>query len=144
MAAGVSSVHRSRPFGITILAFLLFISGLLDLAVVVLGLLAIQAGHLRFAPPPPMTHVNQTSEVLAVALLVALSILPLLLARGLWNLKRWAYWGMVLLEGINVAIGVVGLVNHQPEQQTLLTLAVPVLILLYLLLDHNVHVAFSR
>jgi uncharacterized membrane protein (DUF2068 family) len=91
-----------------------------------------------------MTHVNQTSEVLAVALLVALSILPLLLARGLWNLKRWAYWGMVLLEGINVAIGVVGLVNHQPEQQTLLTLAVPVLILLYLLLDHNVHVAFSR
>jgi hypothetical protein len=143
MAAGVSRAHRSRPFGITILAFLLFVSGLLDLAVVLLGLFAIHAGQLRFVPPP-MPHVNQTSQVLAVALLIALSILPLLLARGLWNLKRWAYWGMVLLEGINVAIGVVDLVNHQPEQQTLLTLVVPVLILLYLLLDHNVHVAFSQ
>jgi len=90
-----------------------------------------------------MPHVNQTSQVLAVALLIALSILPLLLARGLWNLKHWAYWGMVLLEGVNITIGVVDLVHHQPTQQTLLTLVVPVLILLYLLLDHNVHVAFS-
>jgi hypothetical protein len=142
MSAGVSHRRRSRPFGITILAILLFISGLVDLVVVLLGLLAIHAGQLRFVPPP-MSHANQTSQVLAVALLIALSILPLLLARGLWNLKRWAYWGMVLLEGVNVAIGIVDLVNHQPEQQTLLTLVVPVLILLYLLLDHNVHVAFS-
>ena|SRR5215469_7328032 len=142
MAVRASRAHRSRPFGIAILAFLLFVSGLLDLAVVVLGLLAIHAGQLRFAPPP-MPHVNQTSQVLAVALLIALSILPLLLARGLWNLKHWAYWGMVLLEGVNITIGVVDLVHHQPTQQTLLTLVVPVLILLYLLLDHNVHVAFS-
>jgi len=91
-----------------------------------------------------MSQVNQTSEVVAVALLLALSLLPLLLARGLWNLKPWAYWAVLLLEAINVTFGVVNLINHQPEQQTLLTLAVPVLILLYLLLDHNVHVAFSR
>jgi hypothetical protein len=142
MAVRASRTHRSRPFGIAILAFLLFVSGLLDLAVVLLGLLAIHAGQVRFAPPPT-PHVNQTSQVLAVALLIALSILPLLLARGLWNLKRWAYWGMLLLEGINITIGVVDLVNHQPVQQTLLTLVVPVLILFYLLLDHNVHVAFS-
>jgi uncharacterized membrane protein (DUF2068 family) len=143
MAARASSVHRSRPLGIAVLALLLFISGLLDLAVVVLGLFAISVWHIRFVTPH-MSQVSQTSEVVAVALLLALSILPLLLARGLWNLKPWAYWAMLFLEAINVTFGVVSLINHQPEQQTLLTLAVPVLILLYLLLDHNVHVAFSR
>ena len=143
MAARASTLHRSRPFGIAVLAFLLFISGLLDLAVVTLGLLHIPVWHMRFVAPR-MSQVNQTSEVVAVALLLALSLLPLLLARGLWNLKPWAYWAVLLLEAINVTFGVVNLINHQPEQQTLLTLAVPVLILLYLLLDHNVHVAFSR
>jgi uncharacterized membrane protein (DUF2068 family) len=142
MAARTSSVHRSRPFGIAILAVLLFISGLLDLAVVVLGLLNIPVLDMRFVGPRT-SQVNQTSEVVTIALLLALSLLPLLLARGLWNLKPWAYWAMLLLEAINVTFGVFSLINHQPEQQTLLTLAVPVLILLYLLLDHNVHVAFS-
>ena len=143
MAAQASAAHRSRPFGITILAFLLFVSGLLDLAVVVLSLLTMQVGHMQFVTPL-ITPADQTSKVVVVAALLALAILPILLARGLWNLKPWAYWGMLLLESINVAVGVVSLMNHQPEQQTLLTLVVPVLILLYLLLDHNVHVAFSH
>ena len=43
--------HRSRPFGITIIAFLLFLSGILDLAVVILGIFAIQAWHMRFGSP---------------------------------------------------------------------------------------------
>jgi len=91
-----------------------------------------------------MTQVDEVSQVLAVAILLALAILPILVARGLWNLKHWAYWCMVFLESVSVAFGVVSLMNHQLEQQTLITLALPVLILLYLLLDHNVHVAFSR
>jgi uncharacterized membrane protein (DUF2068 family) len=135
--------HRSRPLGITIIAFLLFLSGILDLAVVVLGIFAIQAWHMRFVAPH-LSTADQISEVLAVAILLALAIFPLLLARGLWELKPWAYTLLVLLESINVAFGVFSLLNHQPEQQTLLLLALPVLILLYLLLDHNVHVAFSR
>jgi uncharacterized membrane protein (DUF2068 family) len=136
--------HRSRPFGITIIALLLFLSGILDLAVVVLGIFAIQAGRMHFVAPQLSTTADQVSEVLAVAILLALAIFPLLLARGLWELKHWAYTLLVFLESINVAFGVFSLLNHQPEQQTLLLLAFPVLILLYLLLDHNVHVAFSR
>jgi uncharacterized membrane protein (DUF2068 family) len=135
--------HRSRPFGITIIALLLFLSGLLDLAVVVLGIFAIQAGRMHFVAPH-LSTADQVSEVLAVAILLALAIFPLLLARGLWELKPWAYTLLVFLESINVAFGVFSLLNHQPEQQTLILLAFPVLILLYLLLDHNVHVAFSR
>jgi hypothetical protein len=45
---------------------------------------------------------------------------------------------------MNVAFGVFILINQQPEEQTLLTLALPVLILVYLLIDHNVHTAFRR
>ena len=76
--------HRSRPFGITIIALLLFLSGLLDLAVVVLGIFAIQAGHMQFVAPRLSSTADQISEVLAVAILLALAVFPLLLARGLW------------------------------------------------------------
>jgi hypothetical protein len=135
--------HRSRPFGIAIIAFLLLLSGIVDLAVVILGIFAVVAWHIHFTPPR-LSPTDQLSEVLAVAILLALALLPLLLARGLWNLRRWAYRGLVFLESVNVAFGVISLVNDQPQEQTLILLIPPVLILVYLLLDHNVHVAFSR
>ena len=137
------SVHRSRPFGITIIAFLLVLTGILDLTVVVLGIFTVEAWHIHFAPPR-LSESDQLSEVLAVAILLALAILPLLLARGLWHLRPWAYRGLVLLESANVAFGVISLINHQPQEQTVILLVPPVLILLYLLLDHRVHVAFSH
>ena len=138
-----SSVNRSRPFGITIIAFLLVLTGILDLTVVVLGIFTVEAWHIHFTPPR-LSESDQLSEVLAVAILLALAILPLLLARGLWHLRPWAYRGLVLLESANVAFGVISLINQQPQEQTVILLIPPVLILLYLLLDHGVHVAFSH
>ena len=139
----VSVVHRPRPLGIAIIAFLLLLSGILDLTVVVLGIFAVVAWHIHFAPPR-LSETDQLSEVLAVAILLALALLPLLLARGLWNLRPWAYRALVLLESANVAFGVISLVNHQPQEQTIILLVPPVFILLYLLLDHRVHVAFTQ
>jgi hypothetical protein len=138
-----SMSHRSRPFGIAIIAFLLLLSGILDLTIVVLGIFAVVAWHIHFAPPR-LSETDQLSEVPAVAILLALAFLPLLLARGLWHLRPWAYHGLVLLESANVAFGVLSLINRQPEKQTIALLVLPVLILLYLLFDHRVHVAFSR
>jgi hypothetical protein len=138
-----SAVHHSRPFGIAIIAFLLFLSGILDLTVVVLGIFAVVAWHIHFAPPR-LSETDQISEVLAVAILLALAILPLLLARGLWNLRPWAYRALVFLESANIAFGVISLINHQPQEQIFILLVPPVLILLYLLLDHRLHLAFSR
>jgi hypothetical protein len=138
-----SADNRSRPFGIAIIAFLLLLSGILDLTIVVLGIFTVVAWNIPFAPPR-LSETDQLSEVLAVAILLALAILPLLLARGLWNLRPWAYRALVLVEAANVAFGVISLINHQPEEQTVILLVLPVLILLYLLLDHSVHVAFSR
>ena len=148
MAASQTSGGRRRPFGIAILSFLLFLSAVLDLGVVVLGIFAIDTGQFQFGrlhiAAPHLAPADQLSEVLAVAILLPLAILVLLLAIGLWELKPWAYWAVVVVESTTVAIGVISLINHQSEKQTLLTLALPVLILLYLLLDHNVHMAFHR
>jgi uncharacterized membrane protein (DUF2068 family) len=135
--------RRRRPFAVTILGFLVFLSALLDLTVVVLGIFAISAGQIRFVAPR-LTQADQMSEVTAVGILLALSILQILLARGLFRFRPWAYRGVVLLESMNVAFGVFILINQQPEEQTLLTLTLPVLILVYLLIDHNVHAAFRR
>jgi hypothetical protein len=138
-----TAVNRSRPFGIAIIAFLLVLSGILDLTVVVLGIFAVVAWHIHFAPPR-LSQTDELSEVLAVAILLALAILPFLLARGLWNLRPWAYRALVFLESANIAFGVISLVNRQPQEQTVILLIPPALILLYLLLDHRVHIAFSR
>ena len=138
-----TAVNRSRPFGIAIIAFLLVLSGILDLTVVVLGIFAVVAWHIHFAPPR-LSQTDELSEVLAVAILLALAILPFLLARGLWNLRPWAYRALVFLESANITFGVISLVNRQPQEQTVILLIPPALILLYLLLDHRVHIAFSR
>jgi hypothetical protein len=143
MASNAWSARKRRPFAVTILAFLVFVSGLVDLGMVILAIFAISAGQIRFVAPR-LAQTDQLSEVPAIGILLALSILQILLARGLFGFKSWAYRGVVLLESANVAFGVFSLINQQPEEQTLLTLALPVLILIYLLFDHNVHDAFRR
>lgn len=143
MASNSLSVRKRRPFAVTILGFLVFLSALVDLSMVVLAIFAIPAGRIRFVAPR-LAQADQLSEVPAVGILLALSILQILLARGLFEWRSWAYRGVVLLESVNVAFGVFSLINQQPEEQTLLSLALPVLILVYLLFDHNVHVAFRR
>jgi hypothetical protein len=143
MASNVLRTGRRRPFAVTILGSLVFLSALLDLGMVVLGILAVPAGQIRFVVPR-LAQADQSSEVPAVGILLALSILQILLARGLFEWRAWAYRAVVLLESINVAFGVLSLVNELPEEQTLLMLALPVLILVYLLIDHNVHAAFRR
>jgi hypothetical protein len=143
MASNTLRVRKRRPFAITILGFLVLLSALLDLSVVILAIFAIPAGQLRFVAPR-LAQADQFSEVPAVGILLALSILQIVLARGLFGFKSWAYGGVVLLESANVAFGIFSLINQQPEEQTLLTLALPILILVYLLFDHNVHLAFRR
>jgi uncharacterized membrane protein (DUF2068 family) len=143
MASNALGARKRRPFAVTIVGFLVLVSGLVDLGMVILAIFAISAGQIRFVAPR-LAQADQLSEVPAVGILLALSILQILLARGLFGFKSWAYRGVVLLESVNVAYGVFSLINQQPEEQTLLTLALPVLILIYLLFDHNVHEAFRR
>lgn len=112
-------VTRGRPLGVTIIAILVAIGGVLE---IIGGLLI-----LSIIP------------ALAIVVLI-LGVLSLVLAWGLWTLKPWAFWATVILEVINLIQGIIGLVQGQGS--SVLSLIVPIIILLYLFMDRNVRAAF--
>src|SRR5215831_18172451 len=101
MAFNSLGTGKRRPFAVTILGFMVFLSALLDLGLVILGIFALTAGQIRFVVPR-LAQADQFSEVPAVGILLALSILQILLARGIFEWRSWAYRAVVLLESMNV------------------------------------------
>src|SRR5437016_2536069 len=79
------NIQRTRPLGITILAVLVAVYGILGLigGVVVLG----------------------TSLSVGIIALI-LGVLELVLAWGLWTLQRWAFWTTAVIEGLAVLDGI--------------------------------------
>lgn len=112
-------VSRGRPLGVTIIAILVAIGGVLE---IIGGLLALVS-----------------YPGLAIVTLI-LGVLALVLAWGLWTLKPWAFWTTVILEAINVIQGIIGLTQRQGA--SVFGLIVPIIILLYLFMDRNVRAAF--
>ena len=139
--------RRSRPLGVTIISVVLAIQGIFELIVGILLIVAFFAlGHTV------ATHGHTTVRAIidtfggvlgGISIIVGL--LTLLFAWGLWTLKRWAFWLTVVLEVIilirhllefahsNNSTGIVGLV---------IGIALPVIILLYFLVDPYVRRAF--
>jgi hypothetical protein len=60
--------------------------------------------------------------------------------RHLWNLRPWAFWTTVVLEVLSIIDHIFGLTNN--GQRGIGDLIISLIILLYLLLDRNVRVAF--
>src|SRR5437588_3669791 len=111
----IMQVSRGRPLGVTIIAILVAIGG-------VLGIIG---GLLLFAFIP----------ALAIFSLVV-GVLDLILAWGLWTLKPWAFWMAVIIEVIALVQGIFGLAQGQGG--SVFSLIFPIVILLYLFLDKNV------
>src|SRR5947209_6845110 len=74
-----------RPLGITILSVLMFIQAILE---IILGVFAFIGSTFR----DPLVGLLVGWVPLAVGVLL------LILAWGLWTLKPWAYWGTLILE----------------------------------------------
>ena len=106
------SPQRPRPLGITIIA----------LVVGIQAIFTIIAG-LQFGG----------------TITLILGILSLLLAWGLWTLQPWAFWTAVVLQIIEIINDLPALHYGTGE---IVSLICSVLILLYLLLDAQVRVAF--
>src|SRR5436305_10910372 len=70
---------RRRPLGITIIAILLFIQAVFEIVVGIFSFL----GRLI---------TNPISGLLVGWIPLAIGVLLLILAWGLWTLKPWAYW----------------------------------------------------
>lgn len=118
---------RSRPLGITIISILLGIDGIVE---AILGIISLVSG----AAP------------LGGIVLLILGLLTLALAWGLWTLQSWAFWGIVIIEALNVIYTIyefaMGRANANVSS-LIFSLILPIVILLYMFLDRNVRRAFN-
>jgi len=130
----MESLTRQRPLGITIIAIVLGIIGILTLLAVILGFVGVA-----------VFVNNKVLDVIATIVLVfgaVVAIAEIVVAWGLWTLKVWAYWTAVVVEAIRVVHGLYDwLIAHNPGV-SIVSLIIAIVILVYLLADPNVRAAF--
>src|SRR5579863_4401695 len=112
-------MSNRRPLGVTIIAILVAIGAVLE---IIGGLLLLAV----FAP------------VGIIALIVG--IISLFVAWGLWTLKPWAFWMVVIVEVIHLVQALISVSRGQGG--SIVDIVFPVIILLYLFMDRNVRAAF--
>ena len=98
------AMHAGRPFGITIAAIFIFLICLGSIAVGLLG-----AGVFKISGLDTTSVAN--AQAIGIAAVVVGAV-QLVVAWSLWTLKGFAWFLAVLLQGINVAVGVVTIVQH--------------------------------
>ena len=124
---------RKRPLGITIIAILLFISAVIE----IIGGLSSVIGT---------TPTGTLSDVLLGWFPLAMGVIELVLAWGLWTLKPWAYWGTLLVEIVNILIHFFGFLGLPRTHSALAVISggiVSIIIVIYLLVDRRVRRAFQ-
>lgn len=129
-------ITRSRPVGISIIAVLLGIQGALE---VVYGLLALMKA------PGYVISYSSVSMVVVVSpwALIVSGILALLLTYGLWTLRGWAFWTVVVIELLNLIGGTIALFSYYYPGAVLVAMVIPSVILIYFFVDRNVLSAFN-
>ena len=69
-------------------------------------------------------------------------LLALLVGYGLWTLRGWAFWAVVILQIANLIFGAVLLFSVYSVWAVLLSMVIPAVILIYLFADSHVREAF--
>jgi len=122
-----------RPFGITILAILMFISAVIE----IIGGLTSVIGN---------TPTGTASDVLLGWFPLVLGVITLILAWGLWTIKPWAYWGTLVVEIVNILIHFFGFLGLPKTHSALAVVSggiISIIIVIYLLVDRHVRRAFQ-
>jgi len=117
----MENVTRARPLGISIIAVIMAIQGILG----ILGGILLLAGGV---------------PALGIITLI-LGVLYLVLAWGLWTLKPWAFWGTVILEVLTLINGIFGL-GLGRQTNGIVSIIFAVVVLIYMFADRNVRQAF--
>jgi uncharacterized membrane protein (DUF2068 family) len=142
-----NTISGARPLGVTIIAVLLIIAGVLELllgGLTIAGVFAV--GHTITVHGHTTTaHVVDALGSVLGGISLVIGLVTLIFAWGLWTLKTWAFWLVVALE-------VFSLLRHlyeftRPDHSNVsivLGMILPIVILLYFLLDPNVRNAFFR
>ena len=142
-----NAMARRRPLGVTIIAVILAIQAILELLLGIFAILAIfAAGHAISGSGH--TTTGTVVDVLGGTLggiSLVVGILTLIFAIGLWTLKRWAFWLTVIIEFISLIRHVLELTHPNASVGTIiLGMIIPVVVLLYFLVDGNVRAAFFQ
>jgi uncharacterized membrane protein (DUF2068 family) len=131
----------NRPTGVTVIAILSLISGVLGLCGVspLLGISVIGA-----VIPTGVTQILGAIGIVVSALLVVGPLLQIVFAYGAWNLRSWAWWLGIVATGISVLGVLIGIVGTGGAAiGTAVTNALlPIIIFVYLLVP-DIRRAFS-
>ncbi len=122
-----------RPFGITIISILMFISAVIE----IIGGLTSVIGN---------TPTGTASDVLLGWFPLVLGVVTLILAWGLWTLKPWAYWGTLVVEILNILIHFFGFLGLPKTHSALAVVSggnISTIIVTYPLVDRHVRRAFQ-
>ena len=133
MQQHVTGTRRSRPFGVTIIAILLFISAVIG----IIGGLTSVIGT---------TPTGTFSDVLLGWFPLAMSVIELVMAWGLWTVKPWAYWGTLIVEVVRILIHFFGFLGLPKNHSALAVVSggvISIIIVIYLLVDRHVRRAFQ-
>ncbi len=153
--AGLASnaVPETRPFGVTVASIAVAIIGGLNilLVLVLLGLLSIESSLLYslYSSPLASGAASQVAEatgynslIFLILYYTVLGIGHLYIARGLWRLKPWAYWGVISIEAVTILIQLIILVGNHNGAGFFANIYVPFLIAGYLLVIGQVRRTF--
>lgn len=121
----MAGTGAARPTGVTILAALAFIGGILG----ILGSLAIVLGGVVVSTVSGSAGAFFMIFGLAT---LALSVVELILGYGAWTLKAWAWQLGFILMALNVLVGLLTLISGGSLFSFLITLVIAGIIAYYL------------
>lgn len=136
-----------RPLGVTIMTILLGLGGLFELILGIVAVLAIVAVGQRVTGGGHHT-VGATIDVFGAiigSIPLIFGLVTLFFTWALWTLRSWAFWAVIIFEGIVVIHHIIEIIRPAPGHSLAGIIAgmiIPVIILLYFLIDGNVRRAF--
>ena len=123
----IEETPRNRPIGVTIIALLLGIQAIFGICI---GVVTMIGG------------LGSTLSFLGIIATV-LGLIELFFAWGLWTLRRWAFWATVIIELLSLVNSALSLFQPRANVGVIIGyMILPIVILLYFLVDSNVRAAF--
>ena len=140
--APAPKASTGRPIGVTVIAIVAFISGLMGLcAPMAIG----GVSTIGLVIPSGFTQVLGGLGLIFTCILGFGPFLQIIFAYGAWNLRSWAWWLGIISLGISVLGVIVGIVSSGGASilTTITNALLPIIIFVYLLMP-NTRKAFDR
>ncbi|HEV8191942.1 MAG TPA: hypothetical protein VGP82_10730 [Ktedonobacterales bacterium] len=129
---------HARPGGVSAIAVLASFSGLISLGVSALGLLGFVGAH------KPDAYANPSLAVTVLLVQGGLGVGYMVVAAGLWGLRRWAFWAALAASVLLLADYGFEFSEHLlASPVTVGGLVLPLLIVLYFGLSRTARHAFG-